>query len=121
MADANPQDYNALIGEINEYSHKLLELIPDVMHGFGQLSDAAQKDNALDRKTKELMALSLAVGLRCEGCIAFHARGAHRHGATRQEVAEAVGVAIQMGGGPAVNLAADALRAFDQFASKGNS
>ncbi len=112
------EDYGALIGEINEYSRKLVELIPDVMHGFGRLSEAAQKENALPHKTKEMMALSIAVALHCDGCIAYHTRSLHRLGTTRQEVAEAVGVAIQMAGGPAVNSAADALRAFDQFAGR---
>ena len=118
MSTEGPRDYNALIGQINEYSRKLVELIPETMHAFGKLADAAQAEKALDRKTKEMMALSIAVALHCEGCIAFHARGAVRAGATREEVAEALGIAIQMAGGPAVNSAAEALRAFDQFAQR---
>jgi len=118
MAAEGPRDYNALIGEINEYSRKLVELIPETMHAFGKLADAAQGGKALDRKMKELMALSIAAAVHCQGCIAFHARGAVRAGATREEVAEALGIAIQMAGGPAVNSAADALRAFDQFAAR---
>ena len=67
---------------------------------------------------KELLALAISVAIRCDGCVAYHTRGAARTGATRLEVAETLGVAIQMGGGPSMNYAADALRAFDQFNAK---
>lgn len=108
-------NYAERIAEIDEYAVQLRKLIPDTVSAFGGLSKAAQTAGALDKKTKELLALAISVAIRCEGCVAYHARGAHRTGATRQEVAETLGVAIQMGGGPSMNYAADALRAFDQF------
>lgn len=111
-------DYRARIAEIDDYAVELRALIPDALAAFGALSKAAQAPGALDKKTKELLALAIAVATRCDGCIGFHARGAQRTGAERQEVAEALAVAIQMGGGPSVNYAADALRAFDQFQSR---
>jgi AhpD family alkylhydroperoxidase len=110
-------DYKARIAEVDEYALKLRALIPDTMNAFGALTRAAQKPGALDAKTKELIALGIAVRTQCDACIAYHARSLHRLGATREEIAEAVGVAVQMGGGPAVNYAADALRAFDQFSA----
>jgi AhpD family alkylhydroperoxidase len=110
------KDYKARLAEVDEYALRLKELVPTAMSAFGQLAREAQVPNALDRKTKELIALSIGVKAQCDACIGYHARGALRAGATRQEVAEAVMVAIQMGGGPAINYAADALRAFDQFA-----
>lgn len=110
-----PTDYHGRIAEIDEYAKELRGLIPDTLTAFGTLSRAAQTPGVLDRKAKELLALAISVVTRCEGCIAYHARGAQRTGANRQEVAEALAVAIQMGGGPSVNYAADALRAFDQF------
>jgi AhpD family alkylhydroperoxidase len=108
-------DYSARIAEIDEYAVELRKLIPEAVGAFGALSKAAQTPGSLDKKTKELLALAISVAIRCEGCVAYHARGAHRAGAARQEVAETLGVAIQMGGGPSMNYAADALRAFDQF------
>lgn len=111
-------DYAERIGEIDAYAVELRKLIPETVAAFGGLSKAAQAAGSLDKKTKELLALAIAVAIRCEGCIAYHARGAHRVGAARQDVAEALGVAIQMGGGPSVNYAADALRAFDQFTAQ---
>jgi len=108
-------DYHERIAELDEYAVELKRLIPDTVGAFGALSRSAQAVGSLDKKTKELIALSIAVATHCDGCVAYHARGAQRAGASRQDVAEALGVAIQMGGGPNLNYAADALRAFDQF------
>ena len=110
------KQFGDIIKDVDKYALELRQLIPDTMKGFGEISRAAQKLGALDRKTKELMALAIAVSGQCDACIAYHARGAGKAGANRQEVAETLAVAIQMGGGPAVNCATDALRAFDELA-----
>ena len=88
---------------------------PAVMQGFSAIAQAALKANALDTKTKELIALAIAVATRCDGCIAFHAEAAVKQGASRDEVLETMGMAIYMGAGPSVMYAAQALEAFDQF------
>ena len=90
---------------------------PAVMQGFSAIAQAALKANALDTntKTKELIALAIAVATRCDGCIAFHAEAAVKQGASREEVLETMGMAIYMGAGPSVMYAAQALEAFDQF------
>ncbi|MDR2093397.1 MAG: carboxymuconolactone decarboxylase family protein [Azoarcus sp.] len=92
--------------------------IPGVIKSFQETGAAAMADGALDAKTKELIALALGVAARCEGCLAFHARALSKLGATRAEVAETLGVAIQMGGGPSVMWATEAMAAFDEFAAK---
>ena len=71
------------------------------MAGYGALHDAAFVEGALDIKTKELIALSIAITRECDGCIAAHGRNLARRGATAEEVAETIGVAITMNGGPA--------------------
>src|SRR4051795_2468325 len=78
----------------------LRKAIPDVYDGYRKLHSAVFRSGALDLKTKELIALALAVSKECDGCIASHARGSARSGATAEEVAEALGVAIAMNGGP---------------------
>lgn len=93
----------------------LRELIPDVYKGFGGLHAAAFKAGALDAKTKELVALAIAITTRCDGCIASHAKGAARTGATDQEVAELVGVTILMNGGPATVYGPRAFAAYREF------
>ncbi len=89
--------------------------IPDVYAGYSQIHKAALADGALDKKTKELIALLIGVTRQCDGCIASHARGAARAGATPQEVAEALGVGILMLGGPGTVYGPRAMEAFLEF------
>jgi len=91
---------------------------PDTMKAFSELARAATEPKALDRKTKELLALGISVAIRCDGCVAFHAEAAVKQGATRDEVMETMGMAIYMGAGPSVMYAAQAVEAFDQFSAK---
>jgi AhpD family alkylhydroperoxidase len=78
---------------------------------------AAGAAKALDAKTKELIALAIGVSTRCDDCIAFHAKAAVDHGATRDEVMETLGMAIYMGAGPSAMYASHALAAFNQFSA----
>ncbi len=112
------KNYVDITREISANLKKLRNDIPDTMKGFSAMAQAATRDGALDRKTKELIALALGVAARCDGCIGFHTEALVRLGATRQEVEEVLGMAVYMGGGPSLMYAADALRAFDQFAVK---
>jgi len=89
---------------------------PDVMQAFAGLAQAALQPKALDTKTKELIALAISVAVRCDDCIAFHAKAAVDQGATREEIVETLGMAIYMGAGPSVMYAAHALEACGQFA-----
>lgn len=88
---------------------------PDVMKGFSAIAQAALKSNALDTKTKELIALAIGVATRCDDCIGFHVKAAVAQGASREEILETLGMAIYMGAGPSVMYAAHAIEAFDQF------
>jgi AhpD family alkylhydroperoxidase len=90
---------------------------PDVMKSFSAIAQAALRANALDTKTKELIALGISVAIRCDDCIAFHAKAAVDQGATREEVLETLGMAIYMGAGPSAMYASHAIEAFDQFAN----
>jgi AhpD family alkylhydroperoxidase len=94
---------------------ELRRAIPDVYEGWGELSKAAFADGALDRKTKELIALAIGVVEGCDGCIASHGQAAARAGATPQEAAEAIGVTFLMHGGPATIHGARAFEVFCEF------
>jgi AhpD family alkylhydroperoxidase len=87
----------------------------DVMKAFSAIAQAALAPGALDAKTKELIALAIAVATRCDDCVAFHSKAAVEQGATRDEVLETLGVAIYMGAGPSAMYASHALGAFTQF------
>jgi AhpD family alkylhydroperoxidase len=104
--------------ELREPARELRRAIPAVYDGYRQMHTAAFAAGALDEKTKELIALAIAVSKECDGCIASHARGAVRTGATEPEVAEALGVAIAMNGGPGTVYGPRAFAAFREFQEK---
>jgi AhpD family alkylhydroperoxidase len=106
----------AVLRELSPLHRRLRRAIPDVYDGFRELSTAAFADGALDRKTKELMAMAIGVVQGCDGCVASHGQAAARAGATRQEAAEAIGVTFLMNGGPATIYGARAYDAFCEFA-----
>jgi AhpD family alkylhydroperoxidase len=87
-----------LIGRIGEIG----KLSPDTLRGYQTLSGAGEKTGHLDAKTRELISLAVAVTTRCDGCITVHTGEALKHGATREEIAEALGVAIAMNAGAAM-------------------
>jgi AhpD family alkylhydroperoxidase len=91
---------------------------PEVMKAFSAMAAAASGPKALDTKTKELIALAIGVAVRCDPCITFHAEAARKHGATREEIMETLGMAIYMGAGPSVMYAAQAAEAYDQYVAK---
>jgi AhpD family alkylhydroperoxidase len=83
--------------------------------GFAHLHKEATAAGALDVKFKELIALGIAVAIRCDNCIAYHVHDALKAGATHAEIVETLGVAMMMGGGPATMYACDAFDALEQF------
>ena len=99
---------------------RLREAIPDTMRGFVTLGAGTSKAGALDAKLKELIALGISIAVRCDGCVAYHAKAARDRGASREEVAETIGVAIHMGGSPSMVYGAEALKAYDAFAGSGD-
>jgi AhpD family alkylhydroperoxidase len=115
------KDYPDLTRDISANLKALRRGIPETMQGFSALAQAATKPGALDRKTKELIALAIGVASRCDGCIGFHSEALVKLGATRAEVEEALGMAVYMGGGPALMYAAGAVAAYDQYKARAES
>jgi AhpD family alkylhydroperoxidase len=106
----------AIQRELAPISRELRQMIPETYAGFAALHTAAMSEGALPTKSKELIALAIAVVEQCDGCIAAHARGAAKAGATKEEVAEAIGVTFLMAGGPATVYGPRAYSAFCEFA-----
>jgi AhpD family alkylhydroperoxidase len=111
------KDYKQITGDISQYTAELKKASPETMSSFYAMAKAATADGALDKKTKELIALAIGVTQRCDGCIGFHAKALKDLGATREEISDVLSMCVYMGGGPALMYAADALRAFDQFSA----
>lgn len=117
MNDATRQavSYPDRLRNVKKNSQTLAVAQPSVMEMFEKLHHTAGATGALDRKTKELMALAISVTHGCDDCIAHHVHDAIEAGATREELAEALGVAVLMGGGPGMIYASHAIEAVDQF------
>lgn len=81
---------------------QLAALSPETIKGYAALSSAGQRKNVLGGKTRELIALAVAVTVRCDGCIAVHTDAAQRLGASAEEIAEALGVAVAVNAGATV-------------------
>jgi AhpD family alkylhydroperoxidase len=112
------KDWPQLTRELTAQLRNLRGGAPEVMKAFSSIAQAAVAPKALDTKTKELIALGIAVAVRCDDCIGFHVKAALENGASREEVTEALGMAIYMGAGPSVMYASHALDAFAQFQSQ---
>lgn len=110
-------NWHALLEEAVETTGKYQKEAPDVFTGFGLMGKAAKKNGALSEKTKELIALGIAISTRCDICIAYHVKSLVRLQTTREEFCEALEMISYMGGGPSISYSAKALEAFDQFSS----
>ena len=116
MPNERAHDHGKAVQEpLAPLARNLRQAIPEVYAGFKELHSSAMAEGALATTTKELIALALSVGAQCDGCIAAHARGAVRAGATKQEAAEAIGVTFLMQGGPATVYGPRAYDAFCEY------
>jgi AhpD family alkylhydroperoxidase len=111
----NGRDVQAALAEP---ARALRQQIPAVYEAYAGLHRACMAPGALDGITKELIALAVAVTKQCDGCIAAHARGAARQGATAEQVAEAIGVAVLLNGGPGTVYGPRAFDAFLEFTDR---
>lgn len=100
------QELSARVGELGQLS-------PGTLEGVRALGGAGQKTARLDAKTRELISLAVAVTTRCDGCIASHTAEAVKVGASKEEIAEALGVAVAMNAGAALVYSTRVLDAFD--------
>lgn len=89
---------------------------PSLMQSFGGISRVATTPGQFSAAQKELVAVAIAVAKGCEDCILYHLDGARRHGADEAALVEALEIAVEMGGGPAVMYGAKALDAWCNLA-----
>ncbi|MHB1625013.1 MAG: carboxymuconolactone decarboxylase family protein [Candidatus Dormibacteria bacterium] len=111
-------DYQGVLSDLSQPVADLRQAIPEVWSAYAAIHRAAMAEGELSTKHKELIALAISIVKRCDGCIAAHARGAARRGATAQEVAEMIGLTVLLDGGPATVYGPRAWQAYQQFAGK---
>jgi AhpD family alkylhydroperoxidase len=105
-------DWEAYRKELLATIQQIGQTGPDIVRGYRVIADGAAKIGKLDPKTRELISLAVAVTARCDGCIVTHVDAAVRHGATRDELIETLGVAISVNAGAALVYSARTLDAF---------
>jgi AhpD family alkylhydroperoxidase len=105
------KDWDAYNAAERARGKELSELHPELVKGFGALSRGAAATQHLDAKTRELIALAVAITTRCDGCIDAHVRKAKVAGASKAEMAEAMGVAVALNAGAAFTYALHVLDA----------
>jgi AhpD family alkylhydroperoxidase len=111
-------NWTKFLGETAARIGVLQKETPDMFVGFNAMSVAAKKSGALDEKTKELIALGIAISTRCDSCIGFHIKSLVRLKTTREELCEALAMIGYMGGGPSIAFGAKALEAYDEFSGR---
>ncbi|MDO6518187.1 alkylhydroperoxidase AhpD family core domain-containing protein [Zobellia uliginosa] len=109
------KDYSKRYNDLSQLVKELGSKIPQTIGAFDGLHKASTAEGVLSSKTKELIALGIAITVRCDGCIAFHVHDALKSGASAEEILETIGVAVMMGGGPALMYGCEALEALNQF------
>ncbi len=108
-------DWNEYKKELTAGVGELSKLSPDTVRGYTTLTNANAHNTLLGEKTRQLISLAVAVTTRCDGCITFHADLALKAGASREEISEALGVAVAMNAGAALVYS---VRALDAVAQK---
>ena len=110
-------DWNDYRKQLAAGVREIGQLSPDTVKGYLALGAAGQKADLLGAKVRELIALAVAVSLRCDGCITVHTEAAIKQGATRQEIVEALGVATAVGAGATLVYSSRVMDAFKQHPS----
>jgi AhpD family alkylhydroperoxidase len=105
-------DWNTYRQQVVNGVADIAKLSPETVRGYSAMGGAGQKTGQLDAKTRELIAIAVAVTLRCDGCIAVHTDAARKLGASKEEVAEALGVAISVNAGAALVFSTRTLDAY---------
>ena len=111
-------DWKLFLNKTKKDFVSLSEEIPDTFKGFSLMGKEAKKNGLIDEKTKEFVALGIAISTRCESCIGFHVESLIRLKTTRDELIEVLAMCSYMGGGPSITFSTKALEAFDQLNSK---
>jgi len=108
-------DWNEYRAELTKAIPDFAKLSPDSLRGYQTLTSANSKNSLLGEKVRQLISLAVAVTTRCDGCITFHTEAALKAGASKQEIAESLGVAMAMNAGAAFVYS---LRAMDAVAAQ---
>ena len=110
-------DWKSFLDKTKKDFVNLNKEIPDTFKGFALMGKEAKKNGSVSEKTKELVALGIAISTKCESCIGLHVESLIKLGTTRDELIEVLAMCSYMGGGPSITFSTKALEAFDQLSN----
>ena len=110
-------DWKSFIKETRSKFANLNKELPNTFDGFTLMGKDAKKNGIVDEKTKEFVALGIAISTRCESCIGMHVEALVRLGVSKAELVEVLAMCCYMGGGPSITFSAKALEAYDQLSN----
>ena len=110
-------DWKSFIKETRSKFANLNKELPNTFDGFNLMGKDAKKNGIVDEKTKEFVALGIAISTRCESCIGMHVEALVRLGISKAELVEVLAMCCYMGGGPSITFSAKALEAYDQLSN----
>jgi AhpD family alkylhydroperoxidase len=113
-------DWNQYLKQVQTGVRAISQTHPDIVKGYQALGGASAKTALLGAKVNELIALAVAVTVRCDGCIAVHTAAARRAGASREEILEALGTAISVNAGAALVYSTRVMSAYEAGSSAGS-
>lgn len=108
-------DWKTYLSEVKQRISGIAKMQPELVKGYQMISASKPENPVLDAKTRELIALAVAITTRCDGCVAVHVEAAKRHGATREEILEALAVSVGINTGTALIFSARTMDAFDNI------
>jgi AhpD family alkylhydroperoxidase len=108
-------DWKAQLANTRKAAAELIKHSPKLVNAYQGLAAAPHGAGALDPKTRDLIAMAVAVATKCDGCIASHAKAAREAGATEADMVDALGTAIALNAGAAYVYSVRAMEAFSQF------
>jgi AhpD family alkylhydroperoxidase len=106
-------DWNEYHAQVQQRIAEIGRTSPDILRGYRAVSNAGNNADLLSPKVRELISLAVAVTARCDGCIVVHTEAALKHGATKEEIVEALGVAVAVNAGAALIFSGRVLDAFE--------
>ncbi|MDH7576826.1 MAG: carboxymuconolactone decarboxylase family protein [Bacillota bacterium] len=105
----------AVLSQLQEGQAQMARYLPGILEQFHALARSISQERTLTPKFKELIAVAVAVAIRCQPCIAHHVKRALEQGATTAEILEACSVAVMMGGGPSIAYSSYVVKALKDF------
>ena len=112
------RDWKEYKGQVTAAIREISASNRDLVKAYAEFHHANSQSKHLDAKTRELIALAVAVTLRCDGCVNAYSESAVKAGASKDEIVDALGVAVMVNAGATMVYSAHTIDAFNAYKPK---